>query len=262
MESDSWDFYFIELDGDPASISVDFKYESIDERRTHDTAAIFEIQMHDVGEHGWGSRVEAEALWPLEKEIAAAASNRFVWVARMRTAGLWTLFYYGGPDVLEVLRPIAHGLDRGERSAQFLHKSDPRWQFYEEELLPNPERRGWISDRKVVHSLEQQGDDLDAERPVDHFAYFRTAAGRDAFVAEAAKAGFRLERISDDAVSDDGDREFRFAAQVVRDDSVELERIHEVVWTLVLLANEHDGVYDGWGAPIVKPKSGWLRRRG
>jgi hypothetical protein len=50
-----------------------------------------------------------------------------------------------------------------------------------------------MQDRRVVETLERHGDDLTTVRRVDHWAYFRTAAARDAFVADAGEQGFRLD---------------------------------------------------------------------
>jgi regulator of RNase E activity RraB len=35
-------------------------------------------------------------------------------------------------------------------------------------------------------------------------------------------------------------------------DPAELAHVHEVATSLLLLAEEHDGKYDGWGCPVKK----------
>jgi hypothetical protein len=121
---------------------------------------------------------------------------------------------------------------------------DAAWSSYDEFLLPDRERRQWMQDRRIVETLESHGDEL-APRRVDHWAYFPAAPARDAFVADARRDGFALERASDDA-----GEELGFGAQVFRDDSVELDDVHEVVMTLFELAERHGGDYDGWETAV------------
>lgn len=124
--------------------------------------------------------------------------------------------------------------------------SDAEWSYYDEFLLPDPERRQWIHNRRLVETLEEHGDDLTSVRRVDHWAYFPTSSLRDTFVADARDQGFGLERAPDDL-----DGQSPFGANVARHDSVDLDDIHEVVMTLVELAERHGGEYDGWETAVI-----------
>jgi hypothetical protein len=108
--------------------------------------------------------------------------------------------------------------------------------------MPNAERRQWMQDRHVVDVLEEHGDVHSIPRRIDHWTWFRTPTGRQAFIEGATQDGFALESTSDDPQA--------FGAQVFRTDTVDLDHIHEVVMKLFKLADQHDGYYDGWEAPF------------
>jgi regulator of RNase E activity RraB len=93
----------------------------------------------------------------------------------------------------------------------------------------------------------EHGDPLKRPRRVDHWIYFEVASRRDAFVQAALDDGYEVESAHEDATS-----ERRFCAQLHRVDSVELEEIHDVVMSLMELAEEHDGEYDGWETSVER----------
>lgn len=238
---DEWEFYPCLADDLPASILLNLRYERDEDARRRATLAWVTIEMLDAEEHGMGSADEAEALYPVEEAIVEAASSRgLVHVGRLRNAGTWQLAFYGPPDAPNILAALVEQVELRGRSAEIGGHDDPDWRYYDEFLLPDPERRQWIHDLRLIETLEEHGDDL-RPRPVNHWAYFPTAAARDAFVAAVRELGFRLENGSEGSVEP-----MPFGANVVREDSVELDDIHEVVVTLIELAERHGGDYDGW----------------
>ena len=256
---DEWDFYFCVVDDRPASIFLNLRYELDAERRRGDTLGWARIGMLDSDEHGMGSAAEAEVLWPLEESLVQAASERgLVQVGRLRTDATWELTFYGSGEIEHVLRELAEPLDLGGRPVEVGSRADGDWAYYDEFLVPDAERRQWMHDRRIVDVLHEHGDDL-SPRPVNHWAYFPSAAARDAFVADTGRLGFALE-----AASEDASGPMPFGANVVRDDSVEVDEIHDVVMSLIELARRHGGDYDGWETAVLAPKRrGWgLRRRG
>jgi Regulator of ribonuclease activity B len=99
-------------------------------------------------------------------------------------------------------------------------------------------------DRKTVEALRAHGDPLTKARQVDHWIYFPTAKGRDAFVDEVEPLGFSVD------TDDDGKEPNRYCAYVSRVDHVDLASIHKVVMTLLAAAQRHAGEYDGWECPV------------
>jgi regulator of RNase E activity RraB len=101
-------------------------------------------------------------------------------------------------------------------------------------------------DRRLVAQLQQHGDVLTAERPVDHFLNFPEGVDVSGFCAAARELGFGMLEELPPAV--DGMQ----SVPLQRMDTVELDAIHEAVMQLVDLAASYDGAHDGWGCPLVK----------
>jgi regulator of RNase E activity RraB len=245
-----WDFYNCRVDDAPASIFVNFAYGG---RRPAglDTLYYVGLEILQPGDHGLGVEPDVKELWELEDAITGAAEAAgFSYVGRLRSRGDWQLTFYAKKNKQSELERIVVGALKGSRRGYRIgEKNDAEWEYYEEFLLPDAERSQWIMDRRVVHQLAQAGDVHSVERPVDHFIGFSDPAQRDAFMESARALGFDA-----DAGPADESGEARYPVQLTRPDATELDHIHDVVMNLIELAREHDGDYDGWGAPIAKPE--------
>lgn len=238
MDDDELEFYPCLVDGAPASIYVNLRFEDA-RPADHDTRYTVAILMRERGEHGIGTEAEAAALNLVEEALMARAHARGVtYVGRMRTRGVWEITFYGPRGHLAALKTLA--TERaGERQVAAIMNPEPAWTYYRELLLPDAERRQWMDDRRIVQILREHGAQLATPRRVDHHLTFPTAAARDTFVAAARAAGF--------TVDDAGDA---LALRVHRVDPIELDHIHDVVMTLVDAAAQAGGRYERWVAGI------------
>jgi hypothetical protein len=100
-------------------------------------------------------------------------------------------------------------------------------------------------DRKTVAALVAAGDPLTKPRQVDHWIYFPTSTGRDAFTSEATELGFTVTNTHDEAEPPN-----HHCVCVSRVDRVDLQSIHRVVMTLFAAAKRNSGDYDGWECPV------------
>ncbi|MDX2092042.1 MAG: DUF695 domain-containing protein [Kofleriaceae bacterium] len=237
---DAFEFYPCLVDGAPASIYVNLKFDgAVPTAAT--TRYELAIALHTPGEFGIGEGEEVETLGAAETAvIARAAELDVLFVGRLRHRGIWELTFYGPAGHLAALEEsLRAGI--GDRRVQLRAEVDAGWRYYNELLLPDAERRRWMDDRRLVQILDEQGDSLRTPRRVDHHLSFPTAAARDAFTTAAVVAGFTVERITSEAP---------FIAEVWRTDPIELDHIHDVVMTLVDAAALHGGTYDHWLAAI------------
>lgn len=232
---DEFEFYPCLVDGAPASIYVNLKYEHAPVGDTRYTVA---IAMKDRGEHGIGTADEAVALDVVEQAvIGRATEHAIVYAGRLRTRGIWETVLYGPPGHLDSIREMAIAR-AGTRRLDVRSEADPAWSYYRELLLPDEERRQWMDDRRMVQILAEQGDRLTPPRRIDHQLSFPTAEAARAF-SSALPEGFTLAAVTDDLV------------QVTREDPIELEHIHDVVMLLVDSAAKHGGHYERWEAGII-----------
>lgn len=247
---DEWDFYLTRIDDTAASFFLNFWYRTHAPLAGVDTLYRCDLQMLDPGPHGLGESEDAGKLQDLEERICAKAGDRgLFFVGRIRWNGTWLLRFFGPPGKADELQAITRKAvgKKPVRKFDVDFTTDPEWSHYYDFLCPDDERMQWIQDRRVVESLMERGDPLKRPRRVDHWVYFEVAGKRDAFVRAATDAGFALESAHEDATS-----ERRYCAQIHRVDAVELEEIHDVVMSLIELALDHDGEYDGWETSVER----------
>ncbi|HQV33655.1 MAG: DUF695 domain-containing protein [Phaeodactylibacter sp.] len=127
-------------------------------------------------------------------------------------------------------------------------KQDPSWQNYREELIPNGQEMNEIQNERILHRLQESGDQLLAPRPVGHWAYFPDAARRQQFLDTLLSAGFEIVALD---TLKEGSKQ-PFGAHVERVDSVHVPYVHHLTWGMAELARRHGGAYDGWETILVR----------
>lgn len=233
---DELDFYPCLVDGAPASIYVNLRYEA--QPAPHaDTRYTAAVPIRDVGTHGIGTAEEGELLNAWEEAlIERVREHGLVYVGRIRNRGVWEVVFYGPAGQLEAVRS---GVALDDRISDVRSEHDPSWTYYRDLLLPDAERKQWMDDRRLVQILREQGDVLVTPRQVDHHLRFPAQKHLDAFEKLVEVEGFTVQ------VGEDLD------VLVSRTDSIELDHIHEVVMRLVDLASGLGGRYERWVSPIV-----------
>src|ERR1041385_3742860 len=108
---DAFEFYPCLVDGEPASIYVNLRYE--DERPPGaDWRYELSIRMRDAGPHGVGTAEEADALNQFEEAtIARLTALTLTYVGRMRSRGIWEIVFYGPAGRESDVRDAASWLD-------------------------------------------------------------------------------------------------------------------------------------------------------
>lgn len=248
---DEWDFYSARVDDASASILLNLWFRGRSPIAETPTLYWCAVTMADAGDHGMGTREEMEVLGPLEEALnERCIALGFHPVGRLRNHGRWQMAYYGPVDAhigfeqavsMTFTSTVGREWDTGS-------KEDPVWSYYTEFLLPDEERWRWILDRRVVDSLRRHGDDGSTPREIDHWIYFYAASDRDRFRRAVEELGFRL-RVS----HDEGEGERRFALQIWRNDSADIESIHATVMDLMTIAEPLKADYNGWETFIVRP---------
>ena len=164
----------------------------------------------------------------------------------MKSGGILELIYY--TNLSEGLSEAC--VDELAAFEGYQYKSyfeeDPEWKDYFEFLFPDPYSYQSMQNRKVVMQLEENGDNLDAPREIDHWIYFDNEQSRAEYVEKVIRKGYKV--VSEDFI-EEGDS-YHFQLHIVRQDCP--HEIDEIVWELKELADNYDAYYDGWESMIVK----------
>ena len=241
--SDEWDFYFLRVDDKPASIFVDLGLEADAPIAGLGQMAWIRLYFHNAREDGLSSEDEYPVLIAIEdalQQVLVRDDTRYV--GRNTTDGFRDFVFYT-VDVSDWSRRAADALamfhsyeyDTGARE-------DFEWSVYFNFLLPSARDRQRISNRSVCDALREKGDALSAQREIDHWAYFPSAAERDAFVISASQAGYSLRTLIEPDENQD-----QHGAHLFKIESPDQPDID-----LMEMASSHNGDYDGWETQILQ----------
>jgi regulator of RNase E activity RraB len=245
--SDHWDFYFFVVEDKPCSTMLDLGLVS--DAPVASKPWLLSVRFPLLRPRGDGltDNQEAEELGKIEEALVRALRTHCdaQFVGRMTWNGTRDLFFYAprtegmGAALGEALGPSP------TRRVMSQVREDKEWQHYLEVLFPGPVEQRWMADRRVVDELKKAGDRLEHPRPIDHFATFTREVHARSYAGACQGLRFEVEARE----LDDGSG---WSVRATRVDPAELSHVHEVATSLLLLAEEHDGKYDGWGCPVKK----------
>ncbi|WP_010586101.1 DUF695 domain-containing protein [Schlesneria paludicola] len=249
-DDDHWEIYVTYVDDNPAVILVDIGVvESVPITSLPNLVWLW-IHLKTTDEDGFPSEEEDFRLNEIEDLVTEGMGDLALrYVGRITTDGRREFYFY--TDDPEQFRQSATAAMSSVSEYEFEIDvaDDPEWSHYQNVLYPSPEDFQQIQNQQVISQLQQAGDSLTEPRPVDHYANFRTAEDRDAFIAAAAAEGY--ESVSrPDRTDDEG--EFPFSVGLLRVDPVDPETIDRITFELFDLARQHTGEYEGWGSKVVK----------
>ena len=248
--SDTWDFYFAEVNNEFASLFVDLGLidEAPDSNRPWLLWAW--VHMQAPSEVGMVTDEEAPQLDAIEEALMEAVEDAAAGelVGRIMTAGRQEFYFYA-PTHIGFEDAVARTM---QRFSQYRFdtgvEQDPDWNHYLRVLYPSAHDVQRIKNRHVIEVLSENGDQLEKPRIVSHWAYFPGEAARAQFVAEARK---RKYAVMDEHRVDEPGHEKPFCARLERIDPVDWLSINEVTIELFELADSCGGEYDGWEAGLA-----------
>lgn len=122
---------------------------------------------------------------------------------------------------------------------------DEKCEHYENELYPDTLMLHQIQNRHIIEELREAGDDLDAEREVEHYLFFQLEGQAERAVRELEVSGYRLK----DVVEEEG--EYAHGRIVVRVQDVTEARMMETVEELLETVIKEHGIYEGWSTVLA-----------
>lgn len=249
--SDTWDFYFANVNDAAASLFVDLGIRDSVPIAERPWLLWMWVYFRTVREDGLSSSDEAPILYDIEdaltREVKDSVNGELV--GRITTAGRREFYFYG-PRPSGFEEAVSRALKRfPDYKFDTGTQEDPEWSQYLNVLYPSPADHERIKNRHVIESLEKHGDSLKKPRPISHWVYFSSPQDRESFSAQAVSAGFK---ITDQSGSDDSEAGHPFGLTLERTDRVDWNSINEVTLELLRMAQEINGAYDGWETSVEK----------
>jgi uncharacterized protein (TIGR01619 family) len=189
------------------------------------------------------NRIEDALTKRLEEDCEACSAGRITGDGRRE------LYYYGR-------RPLNLELLVKQELANFPGyrfdcdtQPDPDWRQYLDVLYPTEENYELIKNMAVLEALANAGDEPDIIRPIWHYIFFHSDAGRERFIEWSRNNGFEpANRVRSDGP---GKLEPGMVC-VVRSHSTRPDDIDNYVLEVFGAAKQFGGEYDGWETRVEK----------
>ena len=241
--TDDWDFYVCRVDDSPASIYLDLGRAKSAPLKGKDHLGYLRLYMREPRPDGLSSDAEFKMLGQIEDHIETRLRKDCgaVFVGRNTSDDCRDFYFYVGDPSKFVASATKAMQSYPDYTFEADGRKDPEWSAYFNFLYPNPYQRQCMMNRRVCEGLEEVGDDLSLERPLDHRVYFEDATKKRAFEAKVVEMGFTLRNDSDDNSQLACDF-FKSARPAEADD---------IFYELLPIVEEFGGDYDGWGCEAV-----------
>ena len=249
---DNWEVYFCKVDDTPACIRINLGLAPLAPVQTLPFFAYVTITINNPDPNGFVSPEEFEHITTLENTLVTALTQN----GAATFAGCCTAD--GNRDFIFFVQSNENWDEKVDAAlAQFIDYSyetsiyeDPAWNGYFEFLYPSDEDMQIIENRKQLEEMQQEGDNLDAPRMIDHCFNVYSQDDVEALVAKTAALGFAVESVlqpQDGTATDDAGATLVTVRRVNTPNEM-----NTVTLTLVELAADCDADYIGWGGPLAE----------
>ncbi|MBD7963870.1 DUF695 domain-containing protein [Fictibacillus norfolkensis] len=251
--SDNWNFYIDELDGNLASFVVDLDVTEEINIKKYNWLFTVKLTIKSPTELGFPEEIEDELLGELEYDVMEKLYvEDIIQVGRLTTNGTREFFYYAKKEKqIKIIDKQALAIfdnNKYETEISSIEEEEP-WSFYYDFLYPNEYHLQQMNNRDLVELLEQENDDLEHPREIQHWIEFQTLKDLKAFEQDIIKEGFKTQDFEQEK-----NEEGTFSITIIREDGVDYEMIDAVTYLIIETAQKYHGEYDGWESPVVLKK--------
>jgi regulator of RNase E activity RraB len=253
------DFYLAQIGDSPVSFVLDMAAARHAPLASHPLRAEVRVRMLSPRPDGLRDASELDALGEVEDQIAARLDDRLgaLYVGRFVAKGYTTLVAYAPPAAAGSLPNLGQLVGPlGPYAPEWRLEEDPEWKFYFEFLYPDTYSKQFMQNRRLVEVIAGHGDKLDEPRRIDHIALFASQERAEQAARQLRRSSFDVDR--PELVLDEEGRPQEpesWSLAFRRTDSVAQRRVDEICAEILDVIVPLDGIYDGWGAPLVTDAS-------
>jgi hypothetical protein len=267
-----WFHYFTQRDNVLTSVVVDLTFGAEELDSPLDWCTIVRVTLRHPTEAGWTNHTESEVLGRLEEELENAANDyqpslvdkllrrstklRVRSVGRETAGGVQKLYFYGTAPIPasvfeHVLAAPEFDTQQWSREVFSSKDKDESRSFYTGSLHPGAALRWLILTDSQLKVREEEGDDLGAEREVDHELSFPDEESRRRFVEALVEVSGQEQWTIVLGPVPSPEEPGRFHVTVSHEQSVNKLWADVFVTALSSRAESFGGDYEGWGALVI-----------
>ena len=184
-----------------------------------------------------------EFLETKESLIIAIEHNNAKYVGSRVVDGWNELYFYA--ENAKTLNAVVAKMLSG---SGYLYESsvvkDAKWNFHYKNLLPTALESAHIQSEKIIFMLQEEEDDLEVPRPVEHYISFATPTQKEKFIERLPFEDFTLK---DEISSED----FENGLALIKRHAVTEEEVRKNVEALFEALKTEQGFYEGWSTTLV-----------
>ncbi|MCD6433763.1 MAG: DUF695 domain-containing protein [Sulfurimonas sp.] len=175
--------------------------------------------------------------------IALAYEDRARYVGSRVVDG-WSELYFYAPFSKELDSMVSAIL----KPTNYIFESnvvrDTKWGFYFSQLSPTELEYHHILSAKIINQLQEEGDNLEISRIVEHYVSFETPTQKNRFINTLELNGFSFK---DDIATD----EFEHGLALVKKHPISYNEVKKVVDELFIEIKKENGYYEGWSTTLM-----------
>jgi hypothetical protein len=246
--SDHWETFPCAMGDHVAFISYDHGIRRELEKLPFPYFARYEVTIKNPDDRGLPVGDEFSRLNEFEDQLAREISEaQGVQVGRITTNGRRYFHYYTSHDEASAALISQRMAANHDYVASLSHSLDLDRSHYWNELFPTSDDWQVIQDMRVEESLRKEGDPLVEPREIEHWAYFKTEAERERFVASVQER-FTAVELYESPESDRG----VFTAKLRHTGLPDYRSMNKFTLLLSRAAQENGGDYDGWETQVCR----------
>lgn len=246
--SERWVTFPAAMGDDQAWLTCCVTYAEDAATDTRNSVLRVQLSFHNPTESGMPTSDEYPALKRLDQALEQGLDGQHTaYVGRVTVAAKRFFYFYTRLNEDEARARVSQVAGGSGYLLTTLYEPDPKKERYWRELYPTDDDWQVIRDISVIDQLNENGDDNEVPRDVQHWAYFNTANDVGEFMQWLDQHGYRsIQRCPP---SDDN----RLGVTFVHTGTMRLADITQHTIRCARRARELGGDYDGWETSVEVP---------
>ena len=162
----------------------------------------------------------------------------------LRVVDGWSEFYFYAEDSKGLESTVSSILKANEYVYESSVVKDNKWDFHHKNLTPTELELAHIQSEKIIFLLQEEDDNLEVIRPVEHYVSFVTPTQKNRFLNTLELDGVSFK---DEIQSD----EFEHGVALVKKHALTSDEVTKAVDEIFQAAKREESFYEGWSTVLA-----------
>jgi len=226
-------------DGSVVAVEIDMNAFGYSNRFSWLFSVFIKFDSVDTNEESFEEFLEAKEALIISLELDEKAK----YVGSRMLDG-WSEIYFYAADSKSLNSEVTKMLSPSNYVFESSVVKDTKWDFHHKNLVPSELEECHIQSEKIIFMLEEEEDDLEVVRVVEHYISFELPTQKNRFINTLELEGFKIK----DEISSE---EFENGIALISEHKVTSEAVKEIVETLYKEIKKSQGFYEGWSTTLA-----------